>query len=80
MPGAQSAVAQLGKSVDDTPSLQSGPDPVEGSSSSESCAARASLGRSALTSNGWPRSVSTTLAVLSINSLALPTASVRDRR
>jgi hypothetical protein len=58
-----------------TPSLLSGPDLVEGSSPSESCAARASLGRSDLSSNGWPRSVSTTLAVLSISSLALPTAS-----
>lgn len=58
-----------------TPSLPSGPDPVEGSSPSESCAARASLGGSNLSSNGWPRSVRTTLAVLSISSLALPTAS-----
>ena len=55
-----------------TPSLLSGPDLVEGSSPSESCAARASLGRSDLSSNGWPRSVSTTLPVLSISSLALP--------
>lgn len=35
-----------------TPSLLSGPDPVEGSSPSETCAARASLGRSAVSSNG----------------------------
>lgn len=47
-----------------TPSLPSGPDPVDGSSPSESCASQASLGRSELSSNGWPRSVSTTLAVL----------------
>src|ERR1700758_3509902 len=58
-----------------TASLPSGPDPVEGSSPRKSCAARANLGRSDLSSNGWPRSVRTTLAVLSISSLALPTAS-----
>jgi hypothetical protein len=58
-----------------TPSLPSGPDPVEGPSPSESCAARANLGRSALSSTSWPRSERTTLAVLSISSFALPTAS-----
>ena len=84
VPGAQPAIAQLGGPLAMvvtaprmrlTPSLPSGPDPVEGSRPSESCAARASSGRSDLSSNGWPRSVRTTLAVLSISSLALPTAS-----
>jgi hypothetical protein len=40
-----------------TPSLPSGPDPAEGSSPSESCAARANLGRSDLTSNDWRREI-----------------------
>jgi hypothetical protein len=84
MSGAQPAVAQLGESIGDgcdrtedasdtVAAVRSGP--VEGSSPSESCAARANLGRSDLSSNDWPRSVSTTLAVLSISSLTLPTAS-----
>ena len=60
--GAQHAVAQLGESVSMvvnaprmrlTLSLPSGPDPVEGSSPSESCAARANLGKSDLSSNDW---------------------------
>lgn len=85
--GAHPAVAQLGEFVGDvgdvtqprmrlTPSLPSGPEPFEGSSPSESCAARASLGRSDLSSNGWPRSLRTILAVPSTNSLAAD----RERR
>lgn len=58
-----------------TPSLLSGPATAEGCRPRASCAALASSGRSAFSSTGWPSSRRTTLAVLSISSLAVPTAS-----
>ena len=58
-----------------TASLLSGPDVAEeGCSPRACCASLTSAGRSALSSTGMPRSVSTTFAVLSISSFALPIA------